>query len=68
MRAGTGWATVRDDALGVEAADDSVAHGGALALRVLLVTNLAATPGCVVLGDADGILTTRQGGAGVDAG
>jgi hypothetical protein len=54
--------------LGVEAADDSVAHGGALALRVFLVTNLAATPGCMVLRDADSILTTRQGGAGVDAG
>ena len=68
MGAGTGWATVRDDALGVEAADDSIAHGGALALRVFLVADLAATPGCMVLRDANSILTARQGGAGVDAG
>ena len=67
MGASASRATIRDDALGVEAADDSVAHGCALALRVLLIANLAPAPGCVVLWDADGILTTRQGRARVDA-
>ena len=68
MGAGTGRATIRDDALSVEATDDSVTHGGAFTLRVFLVTNLTTTPGCMVFRDADGIFTARQGGAGVDAG
>lgn len=68
LGAGAGGATIRNDALSIEATNDPVAHRRALALRVLLVANLATTPGCVVLWDTDGVLSTGQGGAGVDAG
>ena len=68
LTTGTGGARSSDNALGIEATDDSITHGGALAISVLLVAHLAPAPGCVVLRDADGVVSAGDGGAGVDAG
>ena len=68
LTTGTGGALRSDDALSVDPTDHALTHGGALALLVLSVADLAPAPGRVVLGDADGVLPAGDGGAGVDTG
>ena len=68
LGAGTGGALGGNDALGVEATDHTLTHGGTLAISILLEAHLAATPSSMVLGDTDGIVTAGDGGAGVDTG
>ena len=68
LATGTCGALGSDDALGIEATDDVVTHGGAPALSVLPVADLAPAPGRVVLGDADGVVSAGDDVTRVDAG